>query len=125
MRGRFAARGVWGLAACVVATLGVAPFAGGGVRDDTQALQAKLDAGGTVFLPKLPNGECYATRGLWVSRDDTSITSNGACVVALGLGEARIKTGAGRPIRANAVFYLTHSDIRALAPVRVSISGVH
>ena len=125
MRGRFAARGVWGLAACVVATLGVAPFAGGGVRDDTQALQAKLDAGGNVFLPKLPNGQCYATRGLWVTHDDTNVTSDGACIVALGPGEGRTKRADGSLVRANAVFFLNHSDLRKPLPVRISISGLH
>jgi len=105
--------------------LGLASSAGAGVRDDTEWLQAKLDAGGNVFLPKLPDGRCYATRGLWVSRDDTSITSDGACIVALGPGPARIKTGNGRGVRSNAVFFLNHSDIRAPLPVRVTISGVH
>ena len=111
-------------AACVVAVLATASYAGSGVRDDTAWLQAKLDAGGHVFLPKLPNGHCYATRGLWVSRDGTSITSDGACIVALGHGEARIKTGEGRPVRATAVFFLNHSNIRIAPPVRVGISGL-
>jgi hypothetical protein len=101
-----------------------ASHAGSAVRDDTEALQARLDAGGNVFLPRLPDGSCYQTRGLWVSRDDTSITSDGACIVALGPGEARIKTGTGRPVPANAVFFLTHSNIRVPPPVRVAISGL-
>ena len=91
-------------------------------RDDTTWLQAKLDAGGSVFLPKLPNGECYSTRGLWVSRDDTSVTSDGACIVGLGFGR---RPGPGpRPWRAKAVFLLDHTNIRAPRPVRVAISGV-
>ena len=94
-------------------------------RDDTDWLQARLDAGGSIFLPKLPNGECYATRGLWLSRDDTTITSDGACIVALGVGAARTKHGDGRPVRATAVFFLTHSNIFDPLPVRVSISGLH
>jgi hypothetical protein len=81
--------------ACSAALLGPATAAGGGARDDTAWLQAKLDGGGAVFLPRLPNGECYATRGLWVSRDDTTVTSDGACVVALGPGEGRIRRGVG------------------------------
>jgi hypothetical protein len=114
------------LAACVAAALASASSAGGaGARDDTEWLQAQLDAGGRIFLPSLPNGECYATRGLWLSRDDTTITSDGACIVALGLGEARIKGGDGRPTHANAVFFLNHSNIRAPLPARVSISGLH
>jgi hypothetical protein len=124
MRGRSASRDVFGLAACVAFVLGLAPFAGAGVRDDTQALQSKLDAGGNVFLQKLPDGRCYFTRGLWVSRDDTNITSDGACLVALGPGEGRIKRVDGSLVRANAVFFLNHSDIRRPLPVRVSISGL-
>ena len=51
-----------------VALLGLGASAHAAVRDDTDLLQAKLDAGGTIFLPKLPNGQCYRTRGLWLSR---------------------------------------------------------
>jgi hypothetical protein len=114
------------LAASIVAALASAPDAGGGgARDDTEWLQTRLDAGGRVFLPKLPDGRCYATRGLWVSRDDTTIASDGACIVALGRGEARIKEGDGRPVAATAVFFLAHSDIRAPSPARVTITGLH
>ena len=60
--------------ALMAALTSSSPAAAGG-RDDTDWLQARLDAGGNVFVPKLPNGECYRTRGLWVSHDDTSITS--------------------------------------------------
>src|SRR5947209_6360918 len=125
MRGRVASTGVWGLAACVIAALGLAPFAGAGARDDTQALQAQLDAGGDVFLPKLPNGQCYLTRGLWVTRDDTTITSDGACILALGPGEGRIKRADGSLVRANAVFFINHSDVRKPLPVRIGISDLH
>ena len=120
-RGHFAA-----VLVAVALALGfvVSPKASAAGRDDTGRLQAALDAGGSVFLPKLPNGECYATRGLWVSRDGTSITSDGACIVALGFGEPRIKNGEGKPVYANAVFFLNHSNLRAPLPVRVSISGV-
>ena len=112
--------------ACVAAALIAAHGADAATgRDDTAWLQAKLDAGGALFLPKLPNGECYATRGLWVTRDDTTISSDGACMVGLGPGEARVKTANGRPIRATAVFYLDHVKVRVPAPIRVSISGVH
>ena len=78
-------------ALCVLAFLGVGSPAGGAVRDDTDALQAKLDAGGAVFLPKLPNGQCYATRGLWLSRDDTTVTSDGACIVAASGGRVKCR----------------------------------
>jgi len=122
---RGSCKGLSALAACLAAVLIPAPSAGSATRDDTEWLQAQLDAGGSMFLPKLPDGQCYATRGLWVSRDAMSITSDGACIVALGPGEARIKTGAGRPVRANAVFFLTHSNVRVPPPVRVRISGLH
>jgi hypothetical protein len=88
-------------------------------------LQAKLDAGGNVFLPRLPDGRCYATRGLWVSHDDTTVTSDGACIVALGPGEGRIPRGDGTLVTANAVFFVDHSDLRKPLPVRVAISGLH
>jgi parallel beta helix pectate lyase-like protein len=104
---------------------GPGAHAGAGTRDDTGVLQAKLDAGGPVLLPKLPGGQCYATRGLWLSRDDTTITSDGACIVALGFGPARLDPTAPKPHYANAVFYINHSDVRAPVPARVSISGLH
>jgi hypothetical protein len=104
--------------------LSVGAPAGAAVRDDTDALQAKLDAGGAVFLPKLPGGQCYASRGLWLSRDDTTITSDGACIVALGFGPARLDPNAQRPHFATAVFYVNHSNIRAPVPARIVISGL-
>jgi len=95
------------------------------VRDDTAWLQARLDrAGGTIFLPKLPNGECYATRGLWVSRDGTTITSDGACIVSLGLGPVRLHSIDGDPIAASAVFFVNRSTTAKPAPVGVTISGL-
>jgi len=105
--------------------LGLGGPAGAATRDDTDVLQAKLDAGGRVFLPKLPGGQCYASRGLWVSRDDTAITSDGACIVALGAGPARLDPpGAKNPHFATAVFLVTHSNNRAPLPARISISGL-
>jgi hypothetical protein len=112
-------------ALAVLAFLGLGSHAGAGTRDDTAVLQAKLDAGGALFLPKLPGGQCYATRGLWLSRDDTTISSDGACIVATGLGQARLDPTAPKPHYANAVFYINHSDIRAPVPARISISGLH
>jgi hypothetical protein len=115
------ARGHVALAALVV-LLAAAPAAHAAAgRDDTAWLQARLELGGALFLPKLPNGECYATRGLWVPRDDTTITSDGACIVALGWGT---RPGPTRPLRAKAVFLLDHVDLRQPQPVRVSISGL-
>jgi hypothetical protein len=120
MRGRTSVAALFALVLLVAGTP-----AGAAVRDDTDALQAKLDAGGAVFLPKLPGGRCYATRGLWLSRDDTAITSDGACIVALGFGPARLdRPGAKHPHFANAVFFVNHSSIRAPLPARVSISGL-
>ena len=116
-------RGRLGLALAFAATLLAAP-AHASVRDDTDSLQAQLDAGGAIFIPKLPGGECYRTRGLWLSRDDTTITSDGACIVATGFGPARLDPGAKRPQFADAVFYMTHSTIRAPVPARVSITGL-
>src|SRR5438105_1786177 len=92
-------------------------------RDDTATLQAQLDAGGTVFLPALPNGQCYATHGLWVSLDGTSIVSDGACIVALGPGPVRLHSPDGDPIPADAVFFVNRSrDVNA-APHGVTIAG--
>ncbi len=113
------------VAGCALGLLAGANAAQGAARDDTEGLQARLDRGGQIFLPKLPDGACYQTRGLWLSRDDTTITSDGACIVALGPGEARIRTGTGRPVPAGGVFFLNHSNIRAPLPVRVAISGLH
>src|ERR687888_931109 len=93
-------------------------------RDDTATLQAKLDAGGTVFLPALPDGQCYATRGLWVSLDGTSVVSNGACIVALGPGPVRLRSPDGDPIAADAVFFVNRSSGVNAAPHGVTISGL-
>ena len=93
-------------------------------RDDTATLQAQLDAGGTVFLPALPDGQCYATHGLWVSLDNTSIVSNGACIVALGSGPVRLQSPDGDPIAADAVFFVNRSSESNAAPNGVTISGL-
>lgn len=125
MRGRRRFKSTMAGVACAVSFLGLASSAGGGTRDDTAWLQASLDAGGTLFLPRLPDGQCYATRGLWVSRDDTTVTSDGACIVALGPGEGRIPRADGTLVKANAVFSVDHSNVRKPLPVRVAISGLH
>jgi parallel beta helix pectate lyase-like protein len=109
---------------CVVLALAAAPFAHATSRDDTAWLQAKLDAGGNIFLPKLPNGECYETRGLWLTRDDTSITSDGACIVATGPGESRLTTAGGKPIRSTSVFRLDQANKFAGLPLRVTIANL-
>jgi hypothetical protein len=100
----------------------VAPASSG---DDTAWLQARLDRGsGTIFLPKLPGGACYATRGLWVSHDDTTIDSDGACIVSLGLGAVRLRSSDGDPIAASAVFYVNRSSAKQPAPVNVAIRNL-
>jgi hypothetical protein len=94
-------------------------------RDDTRGLQARLDqGGGTIFLPRLPNGECYATRGLWVSHDDTTIKSDGACIVSLGLGPVRSRSIDGDPIASSAVFFINRSRMTRPAPIRVTVSNL-
>jgi hypothetical protein len=96
-----------------------------GARDLSDWLQARLDRrGGTIFLPRLPNGDCYSTRGLWVSHDDTTITSDGACVVSAGLGPVRLRSIDGDPIAASAVFYVNRSSRKKPAPVNVTISNL-
>ena len=87
-------------------------------------MQSRLDAGGTIVLPRLPGDECYATRGLWVSRDDTRIVSDGACIRGLGPGEVRLRSRDGDAIAAEAVFYLSRSRPLDPTPVRVTISGL-
>jgi hypothetical protein len=109
---------------CVAGAFTAAPFAHATSRDDTAWLQAKLDAGGNIFLPQLPKGQCYETRGLWLTRDDTSITSDGACIVATGPGESRLKTADGKPIRATSVFRLDQTNKFAGLPLRVTISNL-
>jgi len=111
--------------AVLVAGLVLAPAGSGDGRDDTAWLQARLDqGGGRVFLPKLPGGECYATRGLWVWHDDTTITSDGACITALGPGEVRLTSADGDPIAANAVLFVNHAQPLEPTPVRVTISNL-
>src|SRR5919205_620339 len=95
------------LVACAVV---LAPTAHASMRDDTAALQQRLDAGGDVFIQKLPGGQCYRTRGLWVSHDDTTITSDGACIVATGAGPVRLRSFDGDPIASNGVFFVNRSD---------------
>jgi hypothetical protein len=100
----------------------VAPTSTG---DDTAWLQARLDrGGGTIFLPKLPGGACYATRGLWVSQDHTTIDSDGACIVALGLGPVRLRSNDGDPIASDAVFFVNRSKPSRSAPLDVTIRNL-
>lgn len=102
----------------------VLPGAAAAERDDTSWLQARLDGGGRVTIPKLPGGECYRTRGLWVSRNGTKIASDGACIVYLGPGPRRLTSADGDPIRSNAVFFVNRSGMEDAPPDDVSISDL-
>jgi hypothetical protein len=108
-------------AAAVLAFLGTAGQAF--ARDDTKALQGKLDKGGKIVLKKLPNGRCYQTRGLWVSKSGTSITStDGACIQYLGPGPVRLTSDDGDPIPADALFFVNRSSNTSSLPQHISIS---
>ncbi len=93
-------------------------------RDDTATLQAELDAGGKVFLPKLPGGACYQTYGLWVSHRKTTVASDGACIDYLGPGPSRLTSDDGDPIPSNAVFFVNRSSRTVKTPDHVSISNL-
>jgi parallel beta helix pectate lyase-like protein len=101
-----------------------APGAAVAGRDDTAWLQAKLDAGGKIFLPKLAGGDCYATHGLWVSHSGTRLGSNGACIVYLGPGPVRLHSSDGDPMPANAIFVVNRSSTRGAPPRSVVISDL-
>jgi hypothetical protein len=100
----------------------VAPGRAVVARDDTAWLQARLDQGGRIFLPKLPRGDCYATRGLWVSHSGTRLGSNGACIVYLGPGPVRLHSSDGDPMPANAIFVVNRSSTRGGPPRNIVIS---
>src|ERR687884_1404049 len=130
-RARLAARALAAAAAAAAVLTGGGqagqdrPRTAGAARDDTAWLQARLDAGGgRIFLPKLPNGGCYATRGLWVSHDGTSIVSNGACIRSLGAGPVRLISPDGDPIASDAVFFVNRSRKFDPAPIHVTIRGL-
>lgn len=94
-------------------------------RDDTASLQSQLDAAQDVTLPALPDGGCYRTRGLWVSRNDTVISSpDGACIEAIGPGDARLSSPDGDPITASAIFTVSRSASDGADPVNVTIRGL-
>jgi hypothetical protein len=97
-----------------------------GSRDDTASLQSRLDAGGTVSLSALAGGACYQTRGLWVTRDGTTITTpDGACIRYLGRStDARLKSGDGDLIYANALFFVNRTSMTAATPQHIRISNL-
>src|SRR5438132_3989081 len=104
--------------------LGAAPAGGDAPRDDTVWMQELLDAGDSIYLQKLPDGECYQTHGLWISHDDTRIDSNGACIVSLGPGPVRLVSNDGDPTAADSVFFINRSDHLAPAPDHITIRGL-
>lgn len=95
-----------------------------GTRDDTATLQRALDTSGKLSLKKLAGGACYQTRGLWVSKNGSTITSpNGACIQYLGPStDARLQSGDGDPIHADAVFFVNRSSMTAAPPQHITIS---
>ena len=95
-----------------------------GTADDTAALQAELDRGGRIFLPALPDGRCYRTRGLWVSRSGTELTSNGACLEAIGPGPVRLRSPDGDPVASSAVLFVSR-ETGGRRPVLVRLDGYH
>jgi hypothetical protein len=111
----------------VLAVFGVTPppaSAAEGDPDDTAFLQAMIDAGGKVMLPQLPDGDCYRTYGLWVSKNNTTISSNGACIIYLGPGPARLTSSDGDPIAADAIFFVNRSSSAGRLPQRIVISNI-
>jgi hypothetical protein len=92
-------------------------------RDDTSSLQKQLDKGGTIVLKALKKGACYATKGLWVSKSNTRITSpDGACIQYLGPGPVRLRSDDGDPIPADAIFFVNRGSSRSSLPQHVKIS---
>ena len=89
-------------------------------------MQRQLDKGGKITLNALAGGACYQTRGLWVSKDSTTITSpNGACIQYLGRSnDARLKSGDGDLIYANAVFFVNRSSMTSATPQHIAISNL-
>jgi hypothetical protein len=101
------------------------PDKGTGGRDDTKTLQAKLDKGGSIVLKKLSGGVCYRTKGLWVSKSNTTVTtSDGACVQYLGPGPVRLTSDDGDPIPADAIFFVNRSSRTSSLPQRITISNL-
>src|SRR5262249_57581951 len=77
-----------------------------------------------TFLPRLSGGRCYQSRGLWVSRSDTTISSNGACLDVVGAGPVRLRSADGDPIGASAAFFISRSREDAPPPAHVTIAGL-
>jgi len=95
-----------------------------GTRDDTATLQHALDTSGKLSLKKLAGGVCYQTRGLWVSKDGSTMCSpNGACIQYLGpSADARLQSGDGDPIYADAFFFVNRISMIVPPPQHIRIS---
>jgi hypothetical protein len=89
----------------------------------TAVLQAELDRGGRIFLPRLPGGGCYRTRGLWVTRLGTELRSDGACLEAIGPGPVRVRSPDGDPVAASAVLFVSRTS-GGRRPLLVRLSGL-
>jgi hypothetical protein len=88
-------------------------------------LQRRLDErGGRIFLPRLSGGRCYRSHGLWVSRSDTTIVSNGACLDLERAGAVRLRSADGDPIAASAAFFISRSRPDARPPAHITIAGL-
>lgn len=109
----------------ILAVLALTAPAVPSTRDDTASLQAQLDAGQDVTLPALADGSCYRTRGLWVSRGDTVISSpDGACIEAIGPGDARLTSPDGDPISGDAILLVSRGSAADAEPVGVTIRNL-
>lgn len=129
-------KSIGGMAALIVVVAGCAwraapmrvialqPPAVAGTADDTDWLQDELDRSGMLTLPRLPGGRCYRVRGLWITRSDTSLVSDGACLEALGPGPVRRSSGDGDPVPASAVLYVSRSRTRPELPSRILLRGL-
>jgi hypothetical protein len=120
-----AAAGFFGLVGHAVASTRDDKPDKGSSRDDTKSLQKKLDKGGKIVLKKLSNGQCYRSRGLWVSKNHTTVdTPDGACIEYLGPGPVRLTSDDGDPIPADAIFYVNRSSRTTSLPQHISISNL-
>jgi hypothetical protein len=113
------------LASAIAGLFALVAVASAAARDDTATLQKKLDQGGTITLKKLANGKCYAARGLWVSKNNTTITTkDGACIQYLGPGPVRLTSDDGDPIPADAIFFVNRSSRSSSLPQHITISNL-
>jgi len=115
-----------GLVVLAFLVVGGNALAGNGKgKDYTKTLQKKLDKGGSIVLKSLKKGACYRTKGLWVSKSNTTITTtDGACVQYTGPGPVRLTSDDGDPIPADAIFFVNRSSRNDSLPEHISISNL-